>query len=316
MDIKLPKPLFQGTPKNIKPSPTLEKYNEKPRPPFYVPEGTTNLALRKPVTSSDIAADHRRTDDGHRRRQGRDRWQLRRTRPRPAVGPDRPRDAAEIYAIVVWHYHAEGRVYHDVVVQVADDPDFIENVNTVFNNDFDNSSGLGLGKHLEYIDDYRGKLVDVRDGKGRPARGRYVRLYSKGNTSNDLNHYVEVEVYGKAVPVSWSYNAGVVPAAASRRRCDAGLSGSCGWSGSGHCLCGLAVRLPHSPRPMHGDEANQAVRTGMLLETGRYDYDPQDHHGPSLYWLTLPVAVAARRPALPTAPSSITASCRLCSAWA
>jgi hypothetical protein len=23
-----------------------------------------------------------------------------------------------------------------------------------------------------------------------------VRLYSSGNTSNDLNHYVEVEVYG------------------------------------------------------------------------------------------------------------------------
>ena len=28
------------------------------------------------------------------------------------------------------------------------------------------------------------------------AKGRYVRLYSKGNTTNDLNHYVEVEVYG------------------------------------------------------------------------------------------------------------------------
>jgi hypothetical protein len=25
-----------------------------------------------------------------------------------------------------------------------------------------------------------------------------VRLYSNGNTTNDLNHYVEVEVYGLA----------------------------------------------------------------------------------------------------------------------
>jgi hypothetical protein len=31
------------------------------------------------------------------------------------------------------------------------------------------------------------------------VQGRYVRLYSRGNTANDLNHYVEVEIYGKAV---------------------------------------------------------------------------------------------------------------------
>jgi hypothetical protein len=24
-----------------------------------------------------------------------------------------------------------------------------------------------------------------------------VRLYSNGNTANDMNHYIEVEVYGK-----------------------------------------------------------------------------------------------------------------------
>ncbi|HEY4299742.1 MAG TPA: flippase activity-associated protein Agl23 [Candidatus Didemnitutus sp.] len=43
-------------------------------------------------------------------------------------------------------------------------------------------------------------------------------------------------------------------------------------------------------RPMHADEANQAVKTGGLLETGRYAYDPSDHHGPVLYYATLPVA--------------------------
>ena len=52
---------------------------------------------------------------------------------------------------------------------------------------------------------------------------------------------------------------------------------------------GLAVRLPRlDRRPMHCDEANQAMKTGMLFETGVYRYDPQEHHGPSLYWLTLP----------------------------
>jgi len=41
-------------------------------------------------------------------------------------------------------------------------------------------------------------------------------------------------------------------------------------------------------RPMHGDEANQAVRTGILLDEGRYHYDPTDHHGPVLYYAALP----------------------------
>lgn len=42
-------------------------------------------------------------------------------------------------------------------------------------------------------------------------------------------------------------------------------------------------------RPMHNDEANQAVRCGILLETGEYRYDAIDHHGPALYYFTLPI---------------------------
>ncbi|HVU25168.1 MAG TPA: flippase activity-associated protein Agl23 [Opitutus sp.] len=43
-------------------------------------------------------------------------------------------------------------------------------------------------------------------------------------------------------------------------------------------------------RPMHSDEANQAVKFGELLETGHYAYDPHDHHGPTLYYAALPIA--------------------------
>ncbi len=43
-------------------------------------------------------------------------------------------------------------------------------------------------------------------------------------------------------------------------------------------------------RPMHHDEANQAVKFAALLERGEYRYDPNDHHGPTLYYLTLPLA--------------------------
>jgi len=40
-------------------------------------------------------------------------------------------------------------------------------------------------------------------------------------------------------------------------------------------------------RPMHHDEANQAVKFGDLLERGEYRYDPIEHHGPTLYYFSL-----------------------------
>ena len=54
---------------------------------------------------------------------------------------------------------------------------------------------------------------------------------------------------------------------------------------------GLALRVARlDVRPMHHDEANQAVKFGALLERGEYRYDAHDHHGPTLYYLTLPAA--------------------------
>jgi uncharacterized protein (TIGR03663 family) len=56
-------------------------------------------------------------------------------------------------------------------------------------------------------------------------------------------------------------------------------------------LAGLALRLARlDARPMHHDEANQAVKFGALVERGEYRYDAHDHHGPTLYYLTLPSA--------------------------
>ena len=42
LKLKLPKPMFVGTPTNIR-SPNLEKVTGKPRPPFFVPKGTVLL---------------------------------------------------------------------------------------------------------------------------------------------------------------------------------------------------------------------------------------------------------------------------------
>ncbi len=54
---------------------------------------------------------------------------------------------------------------------------------------------------------------------------------------------------------------------------------------------GLALRLARlDARPMHHDEANQAIKFGALLEHGDYRYDFHDHHGPTLYYLSLPAA--------------------------
>ena len=96
-----------------------------------------------------------------------------------------------IYAVAFWHYHAQERAYHDVIVQVSDDSDFVTGAKTIYNNDHDNSAGMGVGNDKAYIESKNGRLIDAKG-----IVGRYVRLYSKGNTANEMNHYIEVEVYG------------------------------------------------------------------------------------------------------------------------
>jgi len=49
------------------------------------------------------------------------------------------------------------------------------------------------------------------------------------------------------------------------------------------------LRIPDlDKKPLHGDEANQAVRAGMLMDSGVYHYDPKDHHGPVMYFAAIP----------------------------
>ena len=45
---------------------------------------------------------------------------------------------------------------------------------------------------MHYVETHKGELIDTKGTKAR-----YVRLYSNGNSTDDLNHYIEVEVYGK-----------------------------------------------------------------------------------------------------------------------
>ena len=52
----------------------------------------------------------------------------------------------------------------------------------------------------------------------------------------------------------------------------------------------LVFRLPNlGNRPMHADEAVQAARFRELWLEGRYVYDPNEYHGPTLNYATLPI---------------------------
>ena len=51
----------------------------------------------------------------------------------------------------------------------------------------------------------------------------------------------------------------------------------------------VALRTPKlATRPLHNDEAVNAVKVSELWQHGRYVYDPDEYHGPSLHYATLP----------------------------
>ena len=192
VEIRLPRPRFTGTPQDAR-VPNLERPRGGPRPPFLAPVGTTNVALGKPVSSSDepVIGSLEAITDGDKEAAEGSFVEL--SPGRQSVTIDL-QERCEIDAVVVWHYHRWPRTYVDVVVQISDNPVFKTPVKTIFNNDTDNSLGLGAGRDLSYVETYEGKLIE---GKG--AQGRYVRLFSNGNTRDNLNHYIEVEVYGRPV---------------------------------------------------------------------------------------------------------------------
>lgn len=193
LPLKLPKPAFSGTPKDIPPDcGNVEPPSNKPRPIPMVPAGTVNLAYHKKVTTGGGVTFSGSLDlvvDGDKEAYEGSAVELKAKRQYIQLDLGA---ASPLYYIVVWHYHMEPCIYHDVIVQVSNDPDFQSGVTTLFNNDQDNSSGLGTGQDKEYWETYEGKLIAAKAHKAR-----YVRLYSRGSTYSDpLNRYTEVEVWG------------------------------------------------------------------------------------------------------------------------
>lgn len=194
LEIELPKPMFAGTPKNIR-SDNLEAQTGKARGPFYVPQGTKLLSLEKTVTASDdlpVIGESELVTDGDK--EGEEGSYVEYGPGLQWVQIDLGK-VYNLYAILIWHYHSEGRVYRDMVVQGSEtDAKFKskKKIVTVFNNDHDNSSKMGKGKDKEYIEHSEGKLIDPKG-----VKARYLRFYSNGSTSSEMNHYIEIEVFGK-----------------------------------------------------------------------------------------------------------------------
>jgi len=187
----LPPELIEGTPKPIK-IPNLVQAPTKP-PEFLVPAGTELLSKGKKVTGSDtnpiIGTLDLITDGDKDAGEG---YFVELLEGKQWVQIDLEKSAS-IAAIWVWHFHSQKRAYNAVIAQISDDPEFKSGVTTVYNNDYANVAKMGKGGDNPYVETRFGKIID---GKG--TKGRYVRLYSAGNSSNEMNHYIEVEVYGKA----------------------------------------------------------------------------------------------------------------------
>ncbi len=193
LELELPKAQQVGTPKPIS-LPHMDRTPPESVPPLLMPLGSHNLAKGKPVTASDafpMVGDPGMVTDGDKAGQDGSFVEL---------GPGKQwvqidlGVESEVFAVVPWFFHGEQRAIHDVVVQVSDDPDFRDGGRVLFNNDHDNSSGFGAGRDLAWVETHRGRVIDAKG-----ARCRYVRVNTSGSTTDEMNRFTEVEVYGRGV---------------------------------------------------------------------------------------------------------------------
>ena len=190
---EFPPEQIEGTPEegglqNVEPIPSQP-------PTLPLPADAELLSAGKPVTASDdfiFIGDLSFITDGNKR--AGEGYYVELEPGQQWVQIDLEQEA-DIHGIWVWHYHRQERAYRSVAVQISNDENFESGVTTVYNNDYENNLGFGRGRDRPYLESRFGKPIRV-DG----VRGRYVRLYSDGNTANDMNHYIEVQVYG--IPAS------------------------------------------------------------------------------------------------------------------
>ena len=194
LKIEFPPPHSSGTPKEIK-SDNLEPDPGpgKLRPPIMVePEYTKKLTTEdtKVTTSEEaVTGENEYVVDGDKTPDATSMLQL----PGGVQWVQLNLGAEHVIsAVCVWHDQGDERVYKDVIVQISNDANFVDGVKTIFNNDHDNTAKLGKGTDKEYRERNDGRPMDAK-----LTKGRYVRCYSNGSTSEPVNNYIEIEVFGK-----------------------------------------------------------------------------------------------------------------------
>ena len=189
LKLNLPAHTLKGTPEDLPIGPNVEPPSDVAPTPLPVPKGVTNVAFGKPVTASapPFLGDLKQITDGKKEAFDDDAVEFK--KGTQWVQVDLGQSFA-IYAVAMWHDHRYVQSMRDVIVQVSDDPEFKTGVTTLYNNDSDNSSGLGVGTDREYFEMQWGR---VAPGKG--VKARYVRGYTKGSHLSALNCWQEIEVY-------------------------------------------------------------------------------------------------------------------------
>jgi hypothetical protein len=189
LKLNLPAHTLKGTPEDLPVGPHVEPPPTKAPPTPPVPKGVVNVAAGKTVTSSvaPFLGELSQITDGKRDAFDEDAVEFKKGTQWAQVDLGQ---SFEIHAIAMWHDHRYVQAMHDIVLQVSDDPEFKKDVKTLFNNDVDNSSGLGVGTDREYFELHYGKVVAAKG-----VKARYVRGYSKGGSLSALNCWQEIEVY-------------------------------------------------------------------------------------------------------------------------
>ena len=190
--IQLPKPMFEGTPQNLT-VPNLQKPLGRPRDPFLAPAGVTNVAKGKKVTSSDmepVIGEIEQVTDGDKKGADGSFVEL-----GPAAAARHRSTSARRTRCTPSSSGTSTRRRASTSTSSCRSPTTPTSRRTSARSSTTITTTppkLGAGKDMNYVETAEGKLVDAKG-----ARARYVRLYSRGNNANELNHYVEVEVFGR-----------------------------------------------------------------------------------------------------------------------
>lgn len=187
--LELPAPTLKGTPEQLPEGPNIEPNSDKPRPALPVTKGVKNIALGKTVTTSvkPFTGELEQLTDGKKEAFDYDTLEMKKGAQWIQVDLGAPHT---LEAIAIWHDHRYIQVMHDVIIQASDDPEFKTGVTTLYNNDTDNTSGLGVGTDREYFERHFGRVFDAKG-----VKARYVRAYTKGSNLSALNCWQEIEIY-------------------------------------------------------------------------------------------------------------------------